>query len=299
MATLDDRLLGEKKHYYCSSSSSEDEDEGETATEALEQPPSCKQSNGSSQIRQIPQEWSGSSSNTGPKGVITDFRQFKQLQSQRLAAEELEKLALAKKLSMAVDPEAVEKEQNKEPSLDSEIEEIFAGSDSFLREYMAKQMADMTQKSQPNKRFGKAIHVTSGSSLLSEMEAETKSNVTVICHVYCNRISKCRIVNSAFEELAKKHTSVKFVTIEVASAGLSQHFEEKGCPAILIYKKGTLIGNFVRVSDSLPDDLEVEDVESFLVEHGFLADVTCVPELMSESKFRNGYTDRNESSDDE
>ena len=299
MATLDDRLLGEKKHYYCSSS--EDEDEGESATEALEQPANAKNqaNHNDHHQRQDPQEWSGSSSNTGPKGVITDFRHFKQLQSQRLAAEELEKLALAKKLSMAVDPEpAVEKDQSKE-QLDSEIEEIFSGSDAFLREYMAKQMADMTQKSQPNKRFGKAIHVTSGSSLLSEMESEAKSNVTVICHVYCNRIPKCRIINCAFEELAKKHTSVKFITIEVASAGLSQHFEEKGCPAILIYKKGTLIGNFVRMSDSLPEDLEVEDVESFLVEHGFLADVTCVPELISNSKFRNGCTDGNASSDDE
>lgn len=289
MATLDDRLLGEKKHYYCSSSSSS-EDETDDIVEA----PSVKRPNVAPENAH---EWSGSSSNTGPKGVLTDFRQFKQLQSQRLASEECEKLALAKKLSMAVDPAAVEKEQK--DSLDSEMNELLYESDAFLREYMAKAMTEMTQKSQPDKKFGKAINVTSGPAFLREIEAEAKSNITVICHVYCNRIAKCRIVNSAIDELAKKHLSVKFITLEVASAGLSQNFEEKGCPAILIYKKGSLIGNFVRISDILADDMENEDVEAFLVEHGFLADVTCVPELMCSSKFRDGYTDADHSSDDE
>lgn len=294
MATLDDRLLGEKKHYYCSSSSSSEDEADDTANETSEVP-SVKRSNG---VPENAHEWSGSSSNTGPKGVLTDFRQFKQLQSQRLASEECEKLALAKKLSMAVDPDAVESKESKD-DLDNEMNQLMYESDAFLREYMAKAMTEMAAKSQPDKKFGKAINVTNGSAFLREIEAEAKSNITVICHVYCNRIPKCRVVNSAIDELAKKHLNVKFITLEVASAGLSQQFEEKGCPAILIYKKGSLIGNFVRISDILADDMENEDVEAFLVEHGFLTDVTCVPELMCNSKFRDGYTDANQSSDDE
>ena len=289
MATLDDRLLGEKKHYYCSSSSSSEDEAEDAANASGSQAPNVAPENA--------HEWSGSSSNTGPKGVLTDFRQFKLLQSQRLASEECEKLALAKKLSMAVDPAAVEKEEKDQ--LDNEMNELLHESDAFLREYMAKAMTEMAQKSQPGKKFGKAFNITNGSVFLSEIEAESKSNVTVICHVYCNRIPKCRVVNSAIDDLAKKHSSVKFITLEVASAGLSQQFEEKGCPAILIYKNGSLIGNFVRISDILADDMETEDVEAFLVEHGFLADVTCVPELMCNSKFRDGYTDANQSSDEE
>ena len=41
---------------------------------------------------------------------------------------------------------------------------------------------------------------------------------------------------------------------------------EGGLPALLVYKGGQLIGNFVRVSDQLGDDFFAMDVESFLQE---------------------------------
>ena len=66
MATLEDKILGEKSQYYCSSSS-EDEDDSTNSDEgnkasAPEMPP--KQS--SMEFS----DWDGTSSNTGPKGVI-------------------------------------------------------------------------------------------------------------------------------------------------------------------------------------------------------------------------------------
>ena len=39
-----------------------------------------------------------------------------------------------------------------------------------------------------------------------------------------------------------------------------------GVPALLIYKKGELIGNFIRLSDEFGEDFFAADVESFLVE---------------------------------
>ena len=39
-----------------------------------------------------------------------------------------------------------------------------------------------------------------------------------------------------------------------------------GVPALLIYKHGELIGNFVRLSDEFGDEFYATDVESFLVE---------------------------------
>ena len=39
-----------------------------------------------------------------------------------------------------------------------------------------------------------------------------------------------------------------------------------GVPALLVYQKGELIGNFIRLSDELGDDFFATDVESFLVE---------------------------------
>lgn len=70
MATLDDKLLGEKLHYYCSSSEDEDGDEqGEQARGAAEAAP--------------PPPMNSGGANTGPKGVIEDWRRFKQLETEK------------------------------------------------------------------------------------------------------------------------------------------------------------------------------------------------------------------------
>ena len=80
MATLDDKLLGEKLHYYCSSS----EDEGEGSEDEAgagarsrgpqQAPASSSQGQG--------QAWDGSSANTGPKGVLKDWQRYKQLETE-------------------------------------------------------------------------------------------------------------------------------------------------------------------------------------------------------------------------
>jgi hypothetical protein len=111
MATLDDKLMGEKLHYYCSSSSeSEGEDEdGEKFTAPAE--PAAP--NGNCQ-------WDGTSCNvtrhfikirmqlfinifhfqTGPKGVIKDYQCFKQLESEKREEQKEELAKLAKKFSI-------------------------------------------------------------------------------------------------------------------------------------------------------------------------------------------------------
>ena len=74
MATLDDKLLGEKLHYYCSSS--EDEGEDSECGGAGAGPSSGLATTTST-------EWDGSSANTGPKGVIKDWQRFKQLETEK------------------------------------------------------------------------------------------------------------------------------------------------------------------------------------------------------------------------
>ncbi len=69
MATLDDKLLGEKLHYYCSSSEDEDGDEQGEARGAAEAAP--------------PPPMNSGGANTGPKGVIEDWRRFKQLETEK------------------------------------------------------------------------------------------------------------------------------------------------------------------------------------------------------------------------
>ena len=39
-----------------------------------------------------------------------------------------------------------------------------------------------------------------------------------------------------------------------------------GLPALLVYKEGQLVGNFVKLLDEFGDDFYATDVESFLIE---------------------------------
>lgn len=74
MATLDDKLLGEKLQYYCSSSEDEkeegsgDEDEGAKMGKAQAAP--------APDFTQDMTHWQGNSANTGPKGKNIKFPQF-------------------------------------------------------------------------------------------------------------------------------------------------------------------------------------------------------------------------------
>jgi len=54
-----------------------------------------------------------------------------------------------------------------------------------------------------------------------------------------------------------------------------------GLPAILVYKKGELIGNFVRLTDEFGVDMYPTDIESFLIEyaHLFCHHVCCCLKL--------------------
>ena len=79
MATLDDKLLGEKLHYYCSSS----EDEGEDSEETPGGGGGAGGGGGGSTSLTTSRDWDGSSANTGPKGVIKDWQRFKQLETEK------------------------------------------------------------------------------------------------------------------------------------------------------------------------------------------------------------------------
>ena len=108
MATLDDKILGEKTHYYCSSS----EDEGEDDKEQGESTPSAQNA---------PTE--GVATNTGPKGVIKDWQRYKQLKTEEREEQEAEKLALAKRLALTCRTDREDQEAKaREENVDAEFE---------------------------------------------------------------------------------------------------------------------------------------------------------------------------------
>ena len=62
---------------------------------------------------------------------------------------------------------------------------------------------------------------------------------------------------------------------------LSRDFKVSGVPALLVYRGGEMVTNFVAVNETLGgDDFYASDVESFLVEHGVIMDKELVPSIV-------------------
>jgi len=51
-------------------------------------------------------------------------------------------------------------------------------------------------------------------------------------------------------------------------------------PAILVYKSGSLIGNFVGLKEEFGSEFYPGDVENYLIENGILEDKNNIPKLL-------------------
>lgn len=244
MTDLESKLLGEKLHNYCSSS---DEDEP-----MLDRDPP----------KQSTSDWDGTSSNTGPKGVLNDWEQYKRQQTAKRVQHEKD---LIKQInSMAL-------------TCNSELDELDA---QFLADYRKKRMQEMMAKTEEAPIFGKLYDLLTGDDFLNAVENENL-NVTVIVHVYEHNVPTCSIMNSCLKVLSNEFQKTKFCKLIGSNAGMSLNFKKCGVPALLAYRAGQLIGNFVRITDELGDDFYANDVENFLIEHGVLSDKSCIPSIIT------------------
>lgn len=274
MATLEDKILGNKVENYCSSS--EDED---VNSDSDNKTPSASSKLKVQEPEFIPTDsYSGNSTNTGPKGVIKDWQRFKQLETEKREEAQRERLELAKKLSITAKTNAEDEIAKQQAEFDSELQELM--NDDFLLEFQKKRMAEMLALSGRLPTFGNLINMTSGEQLLHAIDKE-QTTVTIILHIYDERITACRTLNNCLQTLAKDYVNVKFCKINGCVAGMSLKFRQHGLPSLLVYKNGQVIGNFVRVSDEFGDEFYASDVESFLIEHAVLPDKSCAPHINS------------------
>lgn len=297
MATLDDKLLGEKLHNYCSSSSEDegDKDDKDKSNEDKNEREKSKTIKGPKFIPDAEatelENWSGSAQNTGPKGVIKDWQRYKQLEQEKNVEAQRERDALVKKLAMTCrsddlkdektsggkheqhhhhgghhDPKAASTSSKNEISLE-ELENSMM-QDEFFQEYLRKKLEEMKKRTTNLPTFGKVIELT-GDQFLNEIDHEHK-NVTVIVHIYDQKMSECRTMNECLETIAHDYPFVKFCRIKSTEVNLSEKFRKMGCPALLIYKNAEMIGNFVRMGDEFGQEFCASDVENFLLEQSFL-----------------------------
>lgn len=90
-------------------------------------------------------------------------------------------------------------------------------------------------------------------------------------------------MNQCLIHLSKIYNTVKFAAILASLASVSSEFQTHGLPALLVYKSGNIIGNFVKLANDLGSNFQAEDVQALLVEHGLLEDKSLTPVLVKSS----------------
>lgn len=265
MATLDDKILGEKVHNYCSSS--EDDDGGSDEERSWDEVGNPIKTEVAKAEPPPVNSWNGSASNTGPKGVLEDWRRFKQLEAENRAELEKERIALAKKLTLSVKPDREAMQDKQIEEIEEELEELI--DEDFLMEYQKKRMQELMTQLQKAPKFGTVITLEKKDHFLIAIDKEDPK-VTVVIHIYNKSSHACETMNGCLEILAADYPAIKFCKISAGITGLSRHFRVEGVPALLIYKAGQVIGNFVQLSTELGNDFFATDVERFLIEFGIL-----------------------------
>lgn len=275
MATLEDKILGEKLHYYCSSgeSSGDDADDDDKDEKPKED---CVKNNLTAASYRTNLQRNGSSVNTGPKGVLKDWQQFKQHENEKRKEEEDKYLEGIKKRSLTC-----QSNLDQEKSEDDELEKELL-QDAFLQEYLQKRMSEMYTQVQNCPSFGSIFQLNDGNEFLNAIDNAPKDAVIII-HLYEDGNPCCDAMNGCLTCLANDYRHIKFCKLKASAARVSRRFQRMGVPAFLIYKNGQMLGNFVRLGDEFGEDFFASDVESFLIEHGMLTDKSLVPQIIRNS----------------
>uniref|UniRef100_A0A8D0G8Z9 Phosducin like n=1 Tax=Sphenodon punctatus TaxID=8508 RepID=A0A8D0G8Z9_SPHPU len=278
MTTADDRLLGEKLQYYYSSSEEEEDSEKEERAE--------EHTSHDLVPAEVEQSPDGSTVNTGPKGVINDWRRFKQLETEQHEEQCREMERLVKKLSMTCrshldEEEAKRKQQELREKLSDKMTlreytlHDGADNDEFLQQYRRQRMEEMRQQLHSGQQFKQVFEIPSGEEFLDTVD-KAHRNTLVMIHIYEDSIPCSDSLNGCMICLAAEYPMVKFCRVKSSMIGASARFTSSALPALLIYKGGELIGNFVRITDQLGEDFFAVDLEAFLQECSLLPEKDLV-----------------------
>ncbi|CAI5447806.1 unnamed protein product [Caenorhabditis angaria] len=191
----------------------------------------------------------GPSSNTGAKGVLSDFKAFRE--QTKLAMEQKNQYFLeqAKRGMMMGSKEEREKAQKEEDEF--ELEE------SELDEIRRKRMLEMKKMAQ-----NKIIEIVNKNQYSDAIDGSNKYLLAVL--IYEPENEECAKLTYLCKVLAADYGNVKFIRATSRLLGMSDAFRANGVPCLQFYKDGNLIGNFVRISAMLGQDGDVAKLRKFL-----------------------------------
>ncbi|KAG7525163.1 hypothetical protein JOB18_022914 [Solea senegalensis] len=206
---------------------------------------------------------------TGPKGVINDWRRFKlDTVDQALPQNKRE---LLRQMSI---PREEDKERHNRKMSAQEYELIREEDERSLKRYRKQCMQEMHERLSFGPTFDTVHELESGEAFLEVIEKEHQLTLVVV-HVYEQDVKGCEQLNSCLDCLALEYSSVKFCRIDAVATGAAERFSSEVLPALLVYKAGELLGNFLAVTKNFQEEFFATDVEAFLNEYGLLPEKDC------------------------
>lgn len=166
--------------------------------------------------------------------------------------------------------------------------------EDFLQHYRMQRIEEMRRQLCRGKRFETVYELNSGEDFLEALDKEEKSTLVMI-HIYEPDVPGCEAMSGSLLCLAQEYPLVKFCSVRSSAISTSALFRDSALPALLVYKGGDLIGNFVRLTDQLGEDFFAVDLEALLQEYGLLPDK---PPLVPKT-VRNGAIIQNTVSDED
>ncbi|XP_061681964.1 phosducin b isoform X2 [Syngnathoides biaculeatus] len=199
---------------------------------------------------------------TGPKGVINDWRRFK------LESMEQDNLPPAKRELLRQMSSPHRKKDDSRMSV-QEYELLKEEDEGCLKKYRKRCMQEMHDKLSFGPKFEGVHDLDSGEAFLEVIEKEHHSTVVVV-HIYKIGVKGCEELNNCLDCLAADYPTVKFCRIDAVSSGAAERFSDEVLPTLLVYKAGELLGNFLACTQHLNEEFFATDVEAFLNSYGLL-----------------------------
>lgn len=209
-----------------------------------------------------------SATQTGPKGVINDWRRFKLESMEQEDLNPAKKELLKQMSSPSKAKDASRGNLNRKMSV-QEYELLKEEDEGCLKSYRKRCMQEMHDKLSFGPRFEGVYDLDSGEAFLEVIEKEHHSTVVVV-HIYKDGIKGCEALNSCLDCLATEYPTVKFCRIDAVASGAAERFSDEYLPTLLVYKAGELLGNFLACTQHLNEEFFATDVEGFLNSYGLL-----------------------------
>ncbi|EFO23562.1 phosducin family protein [Loa loa] len=193
--------------------------------------------------------------NTGPKGVLEDYKICKE----QLEEEEMKRyeqiIAQAKMCTLSGESENDNLEEIRRKRL-LEMKD---------RLYAIRKVDELTEKEQ----FLNYI--------------ESNRDRWVLIHIYDEDNEGCITLNKIFNTLSIRYPYLRLAKVLPLTIGMSPQFKMKALPALQVYRDELLVGNFIRITDQLGEKFTMDQLIRFLSENEIELEISKYPSNIEES----------------